>query len=156
MVTIHKQTREAIDSARKMVLASLDVAEVPDGHPVEKKVTAAFIDLEEAFDQLPLAGRNASALNDEGPVVRVIAGRDIRQWPTTVGKTALDAVIPSGGRTASRLASSPGVLLASKRFSHRRMLSSKEYLRALEDAEPVETSPFASSESYSMVSLAGT
>lgn len=154
MTTIHEETRAALDRARQMVTASIDVAQVPDGHPVERKVHAAFIDLEEAFDAMRIVGRTASSLDDPGPAVRVVISRDMRRWPTTAGKPTQEAVIPRGGRNASRIATSPKPLMT-KRFAGRRMISSREFLAALEDAALVETH-FSRNDSYSMVQLAGT
>jgi len=154
MVTsIRQATRAALDRARQMLTASFDVAQVPEGHPSVENMHNAFSTLEDAFGSLDYSGRSASSLDHPGPAIRVIANRDMRRWPTTDSKTAIESAVPQGGRKASRIASSPQPLMT-QRFAGRRMISTQEYLdELLEQAVPVET-PLSTTASYSMIQLA--
>jgi ketosteroid isomerase-like protein len=137
-MSVLTKTRASVRRARQMVTASLDLAEVPDGHPVETKVTSAFIQLEEALNKLPRAARNASALHDEDGVF-VIPGSDMRDWPTFSGRSASEVLMPQS-RLARRIASHErGTVLAGREVSSRRVIAASDYLRALEDAVPVAT-----------------
>lgn len=154
MITIHQETRKALDRARQMVSASLDVAQVPDGHPIEEKMNSAFVGLEEVMEEIPKAGVNAAALNHESPAIRVIPNKDMRVWKTTDHGLAGDDLYSTGSKTAKKLVASGRRLVMPTRFANRRMISSKEYLEALESDGPIE-SPFSNA-SYSMVQLAPT
>ena len=156
MKTIIEQTYEALDKARKMVTAAIDVADLPDNHRDSKRVTSAFIGLEEVLEELPRSGRNAKALYDNGPAVFVTPG-DMRFWKTTDGKTAAEQVMPQS-RFASRFARAFGKLTASKKIATRRVVLAKEYLEGLEEAtvkdEPVCRRLFhAMNDSYTLASI---
>jgi hypothetical protein len=107
------------------------------------RVAAAFGDLEEVLKQLPKNGRNASAVLDPSPAVYVIPERDMRNWPTTDGLNAVQAVVPRS-RKASRIAGSGTKLKAPKKLltSGRRVVSSKEYISLVRevsmDADPYD------------------
>lgn len=141
MTTVIGETRKAVDRARRMVFASLDVAQVPKDDPVERQANNAFISLERVLEDLPDAGITAAALEDPGPVVYVMPKRDMRDWPTTEGRSAAKAILPKS-RQARRLASISTPILASRKLVNRRAISAAEYLRCLEEAIPV-ASPFS-------------
>lgn len=146
-MSIINQARSAVDNARSVLTAVLDVAQVPDGHHVERKVNAALITLEEALEALPKASRNASVLEHSGPMVRVTPQKDIREWYTTGGEKISKHLNPN---ETSRFARARGRLQASKRFAARRVLSKQEYLNALE--ESTHSLP-SYKDSYTYVSL---
>lgn len=117
----------------------LEVAQVPDGHPVRKRVAAAFKDLESVIREVPSVGLNAGAIFHPGPAVYVMRNEDIRNWPTTHGLSAREELVSRSKRTAS-LATQTRKLVASRKLisTKRRVLSSKEYLAALAEAEAVD------------------
>jgi len=146
-----KETEKAVDEARRKSHTLLELADVPEGHRVEKKVTSAFIGLEEALEELPRAGRKASAIYESGLVIFPIQGRDPRDWPTSIGQTVRQAGLLGNGRYASFMNNSAGIRLATQR----RAMSTKEYLQALEDAETVP-SPITAAEdreSFTLVQI---
>lgn len=140
--SILASTSASIERAFALVHAALDVAQVPDNHPIRVRVASAFGDLEDALKKLPKNGRNASAVLDPAPAVYVVPERDMRNWPTTDGTTALEAVMPRS-RRASRIANRGAKLTAPRKVtdSGRRVVSSKEFISLVRDAAP-ESDPY--------------
>lgn len=148
------RTKQAVAKARFLTETLLDLADVPDNHSVERTARHALISLSDAVDRIPKVARNVAAINDTGPVVFPIAGRDPRDWPTSEGRSAREAIL-AGSRRTPRMASSTAVLAATKTASSRRVMSSREYLEALEQARPVQSTITANEkdDSFSLITL---
>lgn len=136
MESFLSQTETAIDKAYKLVTAALDVAEVPDDHPVRVKVASSFAEVEGAVRDLPVHGRNAGAVLHPGPAVYVLDNCDMRNWPTTEGFQAGDVIVSKSRRARLASTGSRTVVASTKlRRSGKRVISSLEYIKELEKAE---------------------
>ena len=124
------EVSEAVDRASRLSQALLDVALVPEGHPLEKKLHEAWISLAEVLLEIPKAGSNGAAIFDPGPAVYVRPKRDPREWRTTSGGRAKDEVIPRS-KKAQTVAEQEGPIAMPKWAKKRRILSSSEFIRAL-------------------------
>lgn len=142
MKSIFEETQEAVEEARKKLTTLMDIAEVPDGSPVEEKINLVFSSLEEALQKLPSEAKNAVALDDEGPVVYPVEGRDPRNWPTSAGKVAKYSILKRSDLTSrmSSKISSKNRLVMPKYANPkvRRAMTKVEYIAALEDSAEVE------------------
>lgn len=127
--------RRSVDQTSRVAHSIMDLAGIPDNSEISGRVEAALATLYEAVEELP-KGRRASLLNQEGVLVYVIPGRDMRDWPTSERVTASHhaKLKVNNGRVASRLQNAH-FIAPSDRFASQRVLTAEQYLEALQEAQ---------------------
>lgn len=150
MNNIMQDTVEALDTARSKVLAMLSLVD-DDRDEAVFDVYDLFGRLDGMLSEVSSSGRNASALQEEGPVVLVDLSTDPRSWITSDYKPARTLLDPS---TMSRFASQHRRLKANI-SADKPALTKKEYLQVLEEASPVEASVVSEQVTHSDVPVGG-
>jgi hypothetical protein len=125
----------------------LDIGEIPDDSPLDRKVQAALEGLYEAVHEVRRSSREGARLAERGPLVFPVRGRDMRFWRTSDGRKASTLI---GGRQASRIASASKVL-ANPALTRYRAMTASQYLRALEEAVITDDAPARHSGGYERV-----
>ncbi len=131
MTTHLDETREIADELNTRVSDLLDIGDIPKGSPTEVRAERVLAAVYDVLNEIPRAARNASALQESGPIVYPVHGTDMRKWGTSDGRAAGKLLT---GRTASRVASARTVV-PGPQFTGRRALTWSQYHRALENAQ---------------------
>jgi len=132
-MSIYTKAQDSVRIARKRISDLLEIAGVADNSVTDRKVVAAFENLEEVLDEVPRVGRTAALANEESPVIYVVQGRDIRDWPTDTGRTAMQELTRGDARMA-KIASTRSRLAAPPSSRKRRAITASVYERMLEES----------------------
>jgi hypothetical protein len=120
----------ALDHANEEMTNLMDLGEIPDDSPLDRKVQAALEHLFEAVHEIKKVSRKQARLLERGPLVFPIRGRDMRFWRMSDGRKASTLL---SERQASRFASAKTVG-ANPSLNRYRVMTASQYLQALEDA----------------------
>jgi hypothetical protein len=115
----------------------MDIGEIGDDSPLDRKVQAALEDLYQAVHDIKKASRKQASLMERGPLVFPMRGRDMRFWRMSDGRRA--STLLSDYQT-SRFASARKVR-ANPSLNRYRVMTASQYLQALEDAIIEERGP---------------
>ncbi|TXH19588.1 MAG: hypothetical protein E6R03_00325 [Hyphomicrobiaceae bacterium] len=147
-----ERLESALTAFQRVYFDTLDLAGIDHPGRVASLAAAdkAIDTLYSAIECVRTAAKNPGALDDVGPSVTA-TGPNPLLWPTSSGQPALQAILlRQKGRAASdrrrRLASLQGKRVDTARLresgllpAKRRVLSSREYLRLLDDMLTAET-----------------
>src|SRR6516162_1486450 len=78
----------ALSAANEEMTHLLDVGEVPDGSPLDRKVQAALTNLYDALESIKTSSRRQAELTERGPLVFPVRNRDMRYWRMEDGRMA--------------------------------------------------------------------
>lgn len=138
MPTILQDARKAFGAAQWHLNVILNLTEVPDHHPVSRKASQIWADLEYIIETIPKVGTRSASMNDEGPAILPVAGRTPDKWMTSQGKTVASLLILTSHQ--SRLASRKRLRMP-RIASKRRAMTKREFIAALKSANPEESAP---------------
>jgi len=127
----------ALDTATTEMTHLMDIGEIGDDSPLDRKVQAALEDLYQAVHDIKNASRRHARLMERGPLVFPLRGRDMRFWRMSDGRKASTLL---SDHQASRFASAKKVR-ANPSLSRYRVMTASQYLQALEDAVIEEHGP---------------
>lgn len=135
--SIYSDARRSLRKASFVLGELLDVANIPDNSPLDRKVQAALDNLYEALHEIPDHTRDAAVLKESGPLVYPVKGQDMRSWRTSDARRA-SALLQ--GRRSSRVASASQVM-ASPNLDRYRPMTASQYLKAFDEAVITDYSP---------------
>jgi hypothetical protein len=127
----------ALDTATTEMTHLMDIGEIGDDSPVDRKVQAALENLYEAVHEIRKMSQRQARLMERGPLVFPMRGRDMRFWRMSDGRKA--SALLSHDK-ASRFASAKKVR-ASTSLQKYRVMTASQYLQALENAVIEEHGP---------------
>ncbi len=132
--TIYADARKALSELNSKMRDMMDIAKIPDGGLLDRRIQGALSELYEAIHD-PRIARNAS-LRKSRVKVYPVAGRDMRFWFTSDGRRAQSLLT---GRRASRVASAARVTpLPEDQPS--RPITARQYIKLFDDAIVTERS----------------
>lgn len=127
----------ALNAANEEMTHLLDVGEIPDDSPLDRKVQSALNNLYDALNSIKTISQRRAQLTERGPLVFPIRGRDMRYWRMSDGRRASTLL---SDHQASRFASAKKVK-ANPSLNRYRVMTASQYLKALENAVIEEQGP---------------
>lgn len=133
--TVMGRAISALDNATTEMTHLIDIGEIDEKSPLDRKVHAALEDLYEAVHEINRTTRFKSRLREKGPLVFPVRGWDMRRWNTSDGYKGV-ALFPLLRRPAytTRLLIAKSVHVGPSFLDRYRVLTTRQYLEALKDA----------------------
>ena len=128
-----EKARRAADILNGRLTDLMDLAEVPEGSPTDKRANKAIGEIYEVLDMIPRCGRTASLVFDDSPLVFVNPNQDMRYWKTEEGKPALQSTL-NGSRRAAALFKARSVM-ARGAITRKRVATLNSVAAALDEAD---------------------
>lgn len=135
--TVMARAISALDLATEEMTHLMDIGEIGDDSPLDRKVQASLETLYQAVHEIKRKSRRHDRISERGPLVFPIRGRDMRFWKMSNGRKASTLL---SDHQASRFASAKKVR-ANPSLSQYRVMTASQYLKALEDAVIEERGP---------------
>ncbi len=128
--TVIARAISALTTATTEMTHLMDIGEIADDSPLDRKVHAALEDLYQAVHDIRNASRRRDRLMERGHLVFPMRGQDMRAWGMSNGEQASTLL---SKHQASRFAPAKKVM-ANPSLNRYRVMTASQYLQALEDA----------------------
>lgn len=125
--------REATNQLGNQLTDVFDMAGVADGSDTERRAAQALSTIHNLLDDIPRVGRTASYVFEEGPMIYVNPGKDIREWNTSSGKKASGHNPRTAALSKTKSVTARGPILS------RRVIPASLYGSLIEEAILTET-----------------